>query len=129
MKIPASWLRASCCWRSTRCGLATCQSSSPSSSSEKLAQALANFKLDHLPSNLANNSFIGGDTKSKYFLFNLHSTTSPRPTKVSGWKFTHHGWRSNHWWKSNHWLVFHPAPSWNSDHLYHRCYLNLNLKI
>ena len=56
-------------------------------------------------------------------------TASPRPTKVSGWKFTHHGWRSNHWWKSNHWLVFHPAPSWNSDHLYHRCYLNLNLKI
>ena len=59
----------------------------------------------------------------------LHLTASPRPTKVSGWKFTHHGWRSNHWWKSNHWLVFHPAPSWNSDHLYHRCYLNLNLKI
>ena len=38
-------------------------------------------------------------------------TTAPRPTKVNGWKLTHHGWNSNHWLESQ------PRCGWNSDHL------------
>ena len=87
MKIPASWLRASCCWRSTRCGLATCQSSSPSSSSGKLAQALANFKLDHLPSNLANNTFIVEEIQRANIFYLTYTQNlgllGPKPTIAS----------------------------------------------
>ena len=43
---------------------------------------LANFKLDHLPNNLANNAFTGGDTKSKHFLFNLHSVAKSKAART-----------------------------------------------
>ena len=44
-------------------------------------------------------------------------TTASRPTKVNGWKFTHHGWISNHWLETQP-LVGKPTRcGWNSDHL------------
>ena len=39
------------------------------------------------------------------------STTAPRPTKVNGWKFTHHGWISNHWLETQP-LVGKPTTMW-----------------
>ena len=40
-----------------------------------------------------------------------HITTAPRPTKVNGWKLTHHGWNSNHWLETQP-LVGKPTTMW-----------------
>ena len=51
-------------------------------------------------------------------------TTASRPTKVYGWKFTHHGWISNHYLE-NQPLVGKPTTLWleilppSQPHRYH----------
>ena len=51
-------------------------------------------------------------------------TTASRPTKVNGWKFTHHGWISNHYLE-NQPLVGKPTTLWleilppSQPHRYH----------
>ena len=49
--------------------------------------------------------------KTFFKVVNTQHTTASRPTKVYGWKFTHHGWISNHYLE-NQPLVGKPTTLW-----------------
>ena len=81
--------------------------------------AINNIIMDHQILLMLAKAMLSGKA-----FFRLEITTASRPTKVYGWKFTHHGWISNHYLE-NQPLVGKPTTLWleilpsSQPHRYH----------